>query len=428
MLELNREGGELSGRDIIMIFSCQRSLRTSFYGAVLGLGTAVFGFAQLTPTPVLGNTGINQWASTVWPAAKAKGISRKTFDEAFAGVVANPDVLKAADHQPEFVKPVWEYLDRALTQKRIDEGVELLRVYKDTLAKLEQRFGVDRHILVAIWGLESAYGTRMGELGVIRSLATLAHQGRRKKFGFQQLIAALKILERGDVPANDFRGSWAGAMGQTQFIPTTYNAYAVDIDGDGRRNLWTSVPDALGSAANYLRASKWQKDAPTVIEVRLPKEFNFKNTGLKNTRTMAQWIELGVGGADGGRLKTGSRRAAVILPAGADGPAFMIFNNFRSILRYNNAVSYALAVSYLAKRFQGKGQIAANWPLESLPLNTAQRRELQRLLSSLGHRLGKIDGKVGTKTIKAIKAYQQAAGLKADGYPSAALLNRLRKG
>jgi len=411
-----------------MIFSCLRSRKASFYGVVLGLGTIVFGFAQTTPVPVLGSTGINQWASTVWPAAKAKGISRKTFDQAFAGVTVNPDVLKAAEHQPEFVKPVWDYLDRALTQKRIDEGVELLRVYKDTLAKLEQRFGVDRHILVAIWGLESAYGTRMGELGVIRSLATLAYQGNRRKFGLQQLIAALKILERGDVPVNDFQGSWAGAMGQTQFIPTTYNAYAVDIDGDGRRNLWTSVPDALGSAANYLRASKWQKDAPAVIEVRLPKKFDFKNTGLKNMRTMAQWVKLGVGGAEGGRLKSGSRRAAVILPAGADGPAFMIFNNFRSILRYNNAVSYALAVSYLAKRFQGKGQIVTSWPLENLPLNKAESKELQRLLSSLGHRLGKIDGKVGTKTIKAIKAYQQATGLREDGYPSSALLDKLRKG
>ncbi|HFC04373.1 MAG TPA: lytic murein transglycosylase, partial [Rhizobiales bacterium] len=303
-----------------------------------------------------------------------------------------------------------------------------LRSHKATLRKLERRFGVDRHILVAIWGLESAYGTRMGELNIIRSLATLAYTGSRRKFGFKQLIGALKILERGDVPVSKFQGSWAGAMGQTQFIPTTYNSFAVDIDGDGRRNVWTSAADALGSTANYLRASKWKKGAPTVIEVRLPKKFNFKYAGLRKSRTMAKWIAMGVRDVDGSRLRSSTKRGAVVVPAGANGPAFIVFNNFRSILRYNNAVSYALAVSYLAKRFKGNGEIVRRWPLENLPLNLAQNRELQELLSKRGHKVGKIDGKVGSNTIRAIKAYQQRQGLKADGYPGSALLKRLRKG
>ncbi len=411
-----------------MITSFLRSTRLPIIGALLGVGVLAFGTANFVMTPAQGNTEFNRWVKKVWPTARAKGISRETFDQAFAGVVPDPDVLKSAEHQPEFVKPVWEYLDRALTNKRIREGKDLLRSYKPILAKLEKRFGVDRHVLVAIWGLESAYGTRMGDLNVIRSLATLAYQGRRQKFGTQQLIGALKILERGDIPVNSFNGSWAGAMGQTQFIPTTYNAYAVDIDGDGRRNVWTSAADALGSTANYLRASKWKKGAPTVIEVKLPRKFRFKYAGLRKTLPMSRWVAMGVKDVTGGRLRSSSRRGAIVLPAGAAGPAFIVFNNFRSILRYNNAVSYALAVSYLAKRFKGKGRIVKAWPLENLPLNQAQSKELQQLLSEQGHKVGEIDGKVGSKTIKAIKAYQSRKGLIADGYPSSALLNRLRNG
>ncbi len=412
-----------------MILFSLRSVKTPFFGAISLFGVLVFGIVHFSMTPTAqGDTEFARWVDKVWPTARARGISRKTFDQAFAGVVPNPQVLASANHQPEFVKPVWEYLEQALSEKRISEGRNLLRTYETTLMKLEKKFGVDRHILVAIWGLESAYGTNMGDLNVIRSLATLAYQGDRRKFGFQQLIGALKILERGDVSATHFLGSWAGAMGQTQFIPTTYNAFAVDADGDGRRNIWTSASDALGSTANYLRASKWQKGAPIVIEVKLPQRFNFKHAGLKNARSMSRWIAMGIIDTDGGRLRSSSRRGALLLPAGANGPAFIVFNNFRSILRYNNAVSYALAVSYLAKQFRGKGQIVKNWPLENLPLNSAENKELQQLLSSQGHKLGKIDGKVGSNTIKAIKAYQSRKGLKADGYPGAALLKRLRKG
>jgi len=411
-----------------MISSYLLSTARWFLPMFFGLSTFVFAAVFITVSPAQSNTDFSQWVSKVWPTARANGISRKTFDQAFAGVVPNLQVLDRAKHQPEFVRPVWDYLDRALTPKRIGKGRELLRTYKSTLSKLEKRFGVERHILVAIWGLESAYGTRMGDLNVIRSLATLAYQGSRGKFGFQQLIGALKILERGDIPLRKFQGSWAGAMGQTQFIPTTYNAYAVDIDGDGRRNVWTSPADALGSTANYLRVSKWKKGAPTVIEVKLPRKFKFKYAGLKKIRPMSKWVAMGIRDVDGKRLKSSSRRAAVIVPAGALGPAFLIFNNFRSILRYNNAVPYALAISYLAKRLKGKGEIVTAWPLENFPLNLSQNRELQQLLIEQGHKPGEIDGKVGSKTIKAIKAYQQRKGLIADGYPSSALLDRLRKG
>ena len=411
-----------------MISSYLRSARILFSGMIFVIGTVVFISANFVATPAQSNTDFSQWVNKVWPSARANGISRKTFDQAFAGVVPDAKVLDLAEHQPEFVKPVWDYLDRALTEKRIGEGRQLLRRYSSTLRKLEKRFGVDRRVLVAIWGLESAYGTRMGDLNVIRSLATLAYQGNRGKFGFQQLIGALKILQRGDISPRKFQGSWAGAMGQTQFIPTTYNAYAVDIDGDGRRNIWTSSADALGSTANYLRASKWKKGAPIVIEVKLPRKFRYKYAGLKKTRAMSKWVAMGIRDKDGKRLRSSSRRAAVILPAGAQGPAFLVFNNFRSILRYNNAVSYALAVSYLAKRLTGKGKIVKAWPVENLPLNLTQNRELQRLLIEQGHKPGKVDGKVGSKTIKAIKAYQQRKGLIADGYPSSALLDQLRKG
>lgn len=411
-----------------MISNSLRLDKASLYGALLVSSALILGGVYFMVAPAPGATDFDKWVKKVWPTAQANGISRTTFDLAFAGVVPNPEVLVLANHQPEFVKPIWEYLDQALSKKRIVEGRELLRAYKTTLTKLEKQFGVDRHILVAIWGLESAYGTRMGGLGVIRSLATLAYQGSRRKFGFKQLIGALKILQRGDVPVGHFLGSWAGAMGQTQFIPTTYNSFAIDVDGDGKRNIWSSAPDALGSTANYLRASKWLKGAPTVIEVMLPQKFDFLYTGLKNWRSVQQWVKIGVRDVGGKTLKSSSRRGAVILPAGASGPAFMIFNNFRSILRYNNAISYALAVSYLARHFVGTGEIVASWPLENRPLNPAQNKELQQHLSKLGHKIGKIDGKVGRNTIKAIKAYQSRQGLKADGYPSTSLLERLRKG
>ena len=405
-----------------------RSYRAPVFGAVLVLVILVIGLVYFSFVPAQENAEFKQWVTKVWPKARAQGVSRKTFDQAFEGVVPDPEVLASANEQPEFVKPVWEYLDTALSEKRITEGRDLLRTYKPILTRLEKKFGVDRHILVAIWGLESAYGTHMGDLYVIRSLATLAYEGERRKFGFAQLISALKILERGDIPVTHFQGSWAGAMGQTQFIPTTYNAYAVDEDGDGRRNIWTSVPDALASTANYLRASKWQINAPVVIEVKLPVDFNFKHTGLKHARPMAQWVKMGIKDVNGGSLKSSAKSGAVIVPAGANGPAFIAFNNFRSILRYNNAIPYALAVSLLAKRFQGNGKIESDWPLENLPLSPVQSKELQRILSGLGHKVGKIDGMVGSNTIKAIKAYQSSKGLKADGYPGLALLNRLRKG
>lgn len=394
----------------------------------LVFGALVLAIAPVTINPAQSETEFTQWVRKIWPVARNQGISKEIFDRAFEGVVVNPEVQVFANHQPEFVTPVWEYLEQAVSPQRIDKGRDLLRVHDATLSKLEKRFGVDRHILVAIWGIESDFGTAMGEMSVIRSLATLAFQGRRRRFGFDQLMGALKILQRGDVGADRFLGSWAGAMGQTQFIPTTYNAYAVDIDGDGKRDVWTSVPDALGSTANYLKVSQWHRGALVIREVTLPRDFDVKNVGQENIRDLAQWAKLGIVDARARSLPPGLQKAAIILPAGAQGPAFMIFDNFRSILKYNNATSYALAVSLLALRFQGEGKIIHSWPLENLPINPADSRELQRLLSRLGHKVGEIDGRVGAATIKAIKAYQSSKGIAADGYPSAALLNHLRKG
>lgn len=394
--------------------------------AFLVLGALVI--APATINPAQSETEFTQWVRKIWPVARNQGISKEIFDRAFEGVAVNPEVQVFANHQPEFVMPVWEYLDQAVSPERINKGRDLLRAHDATLSKLEKRFGVDRHILVAIWGIESDYGTTMGEMSVIQSLATLAFQGRRRTFGFDQLMGALKILQRGDVGVDHFLGSWAGAMGQTQFIPTTYNAYAVDIDGDGKRNVWASVPDALGSTANYLKVSQWQRGALVVREVTLPHDFDFKNAGRENIRDLAQWARLGVVDARAQPLPSGVQNTAIILPAGAHGPAFMVFDNFRSILKYNNATSYALAVSLLALRFKGEGEIIHSWPLENLPLNSADSKELQRLLSRLGHKVGEIDGRVGVATIKAIKAYQSSKGIAADGYPSAALLNHLRKG
>ncbi len=371
-----------------------------------------------------------RWVNGVWPEARKKGVSRKMFALAFKNVSPDPDVLKRAEHQPEFVRPIWKYLETAVSKKRIADGRRMLRKYGSLLGKIEARYGVDRYTVLAIWGMETSYGSFRGNKNVIRSLATLGFQGERRKFGRSQLLAALQILQRGDITPKKMTGSWAGAMGHTQFIPTTYSAHAVDFTGDGRRDIWGSIPDALASTANYLRVSKWRPGETWGYEVDLPKGFNYALTGRKRVKTLAQWQALGVRRAKGKTFPRPDDRASIILPAGAKGPAFAIINNFRSILRYNNATSYALAVGHLADRIRDASAtgFAKPWPVEYLPLARTQRFELQRLLAKRGFRPGKIDGILGSGTRAAVRAFQKASGMAVDGYPSTVVLKRLQRG
>jgi membrane-bound lytic murein transglycosylase B len=310
----------------------------------------------------------------------------------------------------------------------VRKGQGLLYQYADILQSIEQRYGVDRQALVAVWGMESNFGSFQGDKSVIQSLATLAYEGRRPGFAHSQLLAALQILQQGDIEPERMLGSWAGAMGQTQFIPTTYNTHAVDFDGDGRRDIWGSPADALASTAHYLQSSGWQKGQPWGFEVQLADGFDYALADGSIRKTVTEWTQLGLKLPNGASVPAGSEQlsAALLLPAGYRGPAFLILDNFRAILKYNNSSSYALAVSLLSERFSGAGLISGEWPKDDLPLSRSERIELQSLLSVNNYDAGTADGIIGANTRKAIRAAQQSFGWPADGYPTHKLLEGLR--
>lgn len=365
----------------------------------------------------------SQWREQFRAEALAAGISAATFDQAFAGVQPDPAVIEADRSQPEFTRPVWQYLEGAISPQRVRSGRRLLSEHATTLDQIEARYGVDRETLVAVWGLESSFGQIMGDKSVIRSLATLAHEGRRPAFAKSQLIAALDILQHGDVAPQRMRGSWAGAMGQTQFIPTTYNTHAVDFDGDGKRDIWNSSADALASAAHYLQASGWKQGKAWGFEVELPEGFDYALADTEIRKPLAEWRSLGLRNLPGDQEEAS---ASLLLPAGHRGPAFLIMDNFRAILRYNNSSAYALAIGLLAENFQGKGEVAGSWPRGEQPLSRSERLELQERLVAQGFDPGTPDGIIGANTRKAIRGFQQRLGWPADGHPTQELLGRLR--
>jgi membrane-bound lytic murein transglycosylase B len=370
-----------------------------------------------------------QWQAGFRQQALQAGITPATFDRAFIGITPDMDVIKADRSQPEFTRPVWEYLEGALSPLRVRNGKKLLDQHAVLLSQLEQRYGVDRSVLVSVWGMESNFGQFQGSKSVIRSLATLAYEGRRPAFAQAQLIAALQILQNGDIQPEAMLGSWAGAMGQTQFIPTTYNTHAVDFDGDGRRDIWKSSADALASTAHYLQSSGWKRGEPWGFEVQVPGSFDYWLADGSLRKSVAEWQQLGVTLPAGARAPAGTEQlsAALLLPAGARGPAFLVPDNFRAILKYNNSSSYALAVSLLAERFDNSGFIRGSWPKDDLPLSRSERIELQQLLSANNYDAGTADGIIGANTRKAIRSAQQAQGWPADGYPTHKLLESLRK-
>lgn len=376
--------------------------------------------AAETPLPSFAD-----WRQTMRSEAIAAGIDAALFDRVFAGVTPDPAVLKADSSQPEFTRPVWEYLDGAVSSSRIGRGRVLLAQHSLVLQRIEQQYGVEAPILVAIWGLESNFGNNIGSNSVIRSLATLAYDGRRQGFWRAQLLAALQILQNGDVSSERMIGSWAGAMGQTQFMPTTYNLHAVDFDGDGKRDLWGSSTDALASAAHYLQASGWQRGQPWGFEVNLPNGFDYALADPDQRRTLAEWAELGVRPL----APTGaaaSARASLQLPAGHKGPAFLLLDNFRSILKYNNSTSYALAIGLLADNLLRPSEVKGQWPRGERQLGRSERVELQELLTKAGFDPGPADGIIGANTRKAIRALQLQLNWPADGYPNTQLLEQLR--
>jgi len=348
------------------------------------------------------------------------------LDAAFAGVRFLPDSIERDRNQAEFVKPMSDYMATAASDARVRNGRSLQRQLSGLLDRIEAQFNVDRHIVLAVWGMESNYGQRRGDVPLISTLATLAYDGRRGRFFEQQLIAALKILQRGDVAPSNMTGSWAGAMGHTQFIPTSYRAYAVDFTGDGRRDIWGDDPsDALASTAAYLSRFRWRKGQPWGVEVRLPRGFDYGQSNRAVTRSPAGWGNLGVVGTNG-QVVPHYGNASLITPTGGAGPAFLVFRNYDVISRYNNAEAYIIGVGHLGDRIRGMGPLSVGWPVGERNLRRAERRELQTRLNAAGFAAGAVDGKVGPGTRRAIRAFQRANGLPQDGWASLGLLERLR--
>jgi membrane-bound lytic murein transglycosylase B len=370
--------------------------------------------------------GFDAWREDFRGRARAQGIADATFDAAFAGVTPNDRVIELDGRQAEFVRPIWEYLDSAVSDARIATGRRMAAEKAADLRAIEQRFGVPGAVALAIWGIESAYGANYGDIPVIESLATLAWEGRRRDFAEDQLIAALRILQAGDITPARMVGSWAGAMGHTQFIPTSFLAYAVDFTGDGRRDLWSGdALDALASTANYLARFGWTPGQPWGVEARLPAGFDYALAD-ERPRPVAFWRAQGVTAVDGAPLPDHGE-GGLLLPAGAGGPAFVIFRNFGVIKRYNNATSYALAVAHLSDRIGGGGPFRAAWPRGERPLSRTEKTEVQERLTALGFDTRGVDGQIGPDSRAAIRAWQTARGVPADGFDSAALLEALRR-
>jgi membrane-bound lytic murein transglycosylase B len=380
--------------------------------------------ARAAPSPQ--PASFTAWREGFRPKAMAAGIRPEVFDAAFQGVGVNADVVRLDGRQAEFTKPIWEYLDSAASPTRIETGRAERARLNDTLAAIEARYGVDRQAVLAIWGMESNYGKNRGSIPVVESLATLAYDGRRQSFAEEQLIAALRILQSGDVTPGHMVGSWAGAMGHTQFIPTSYLSYAVDFRGDGHRDVWSDDPtDSLASTANYLRRSGWTLGQPWGVEVRLPQGFNYGSADQSNVRPVSDWRSRGVTLVSGAPLPDHGS-AAIIAPAGARGPAFAVFHNFFVIKKYNNATSYAMGVGHLGDRIMGGGPFLAGWPRGERELSRTEKIELQERLIARGHDTGATDGVIGPNTIIAIRSFQTSQGLTPDGFATAQLLQALR--
>lgn len=370
--------------------------------------------------------GFGEWIESFEGRARAHGISVGVLEEALKGISYDIDVVNKDRNQSEFTKQIWDYLDSAVSDARVTNGKNALAEYDVLLRKIEKKYGVEKEIVAAIWGLESAFGSMRGNIPTIQALASLSYDGRRSEFFEGQLIAALKILQSGDVSAENMTGSWAGAMGHTQFMPTSFLEYAVDFTGSGKRDIWRDDPtDALASTAAYLHGFGWTTGQPWGVEIALPKGFDYALTGKRIKKPGNAWANLGVRGRHG-KIVPNYGLSSILVPAGAEGAAFMIFNNFHILEKYNAADAYVLGVGHLADRMAGGAAIQAEWPRGDMPIGTGHKIQMQKLLTEAGFDTFGTDGIIGPNTISAIRAFQESVGMVPDGYASARILTVLK--
>jgi len=358
--------------------------------------------------------------------ARAAGVSESAYRRFTQDLQPDMSVIEKLDYQPEFRMPIWDYLSGLVDEERVAEGRAMLATHAETLARVQQRYGVDPATVVAVWGVESNFGQNFGKSLLVQSLGTLSCFGRRQTYFRTELFAALRILQAGHIAPERFVGSWAGAFGHTQFMPSTFERLAVDFDGDGKADLMDSTVDALASTANFLAKAGWQTGQPWGFEVRLPAGLNVSGEGRRSKRALSEWSARGVRRVDGSPLPTSLGSAGLMTPAGAAGPAFLVFKNFDAIYSYNAAESYGLAIAHLADRLRGAGPFTTPWPTDDPGISRAERRELQGLLILRGHNIGEVDGMLGEKSRVAIRAEQARLGHEVNGRGGLKLLRALR--
>jgi membrane-bound lytic murein transglycosylase B len=407
------------------VWAAALTLLRAFIGA-LALSGVAFSAVAAAPNKITGSqqAGFRGFIETLWPLAEARGVSRAKFDSAFAGVTFDPTVAASSGSQPEFVRPIWDYVTSAVSADRIQRGRDKARSEALWLARARELYGVDDAVILGVWGLETDFGGFAGSNNIIRSLASLAYIHFQGDYFRDELLSALVILEEGDIAPSLMRGSWAGAMGQTQFMPSSYLSYAVAFQRHDRRDIWTSEADAIGSTANYLAKHGWTKDLPWGFEVRLPAKFALTGADSSSPAPFSSFVARGVVKADGSPLPESGDGRLLIL-AGLNGPVFLVTSNFDAIKTYNNSTAYALSVGLLGTAVSGGPGLVAQWPTRDHPLTAAQIQKLQSQLKKMGYDVGKIDGKIGDTLRSAVSAYQERNGLPPDGYANQALFSRV---
>jgi membrane-bound lytic murein transglycosylase B len=399
------------------------SVRRLCGALLLGLSFAVSveGLAHSAQAQEVSEAGFQRFVQSLWPAAKARGVSHATFEEAFRGVQPDPKIIALTKKQSEFVRPIWDYINGSISAERLRRGQQMNADWSKTLTAIEKTYGVPRSVVLGVWGMETNFGSFTGSIYVVRALATLAYTGYRGDFFKEELLIALQILEQDHIGRDKMLGSWAGAMGQTQFMPSSFMQYAVDGNRDGVRDIWSSVPDAMASTANYLRQKGWDPALPWGFEVRLPQGFDFRHLTLN----FAQWQAQGARRVDGKAMPRAGE-ATLLLPGGANGPAFLVTSNYDVIKAYNSSDAYAMGVAHLGDRVLGGLPIQGSWPKDQPMLAKEERQELQQRLARLGFYEGETDGKFGSKTREAVRNFQLRRGLIPDGYADYAVLRELR--